>query len=98
MRIRHSAQHRRAARPLPLQAKRENLWVLSREPSLPDEIYARLLQKAQSVGYDVSMLRKTTHLPDVGNGENAKEGMWWWLSALFGMDKGGIGTDGGAQK
>jgi len=71
------------------QPKREYLWLLSREESLPDEIYTKLLQTAQSVGYDTSKLKKTTHLPNVGTSEvGKKDGFWWWITGMFGGNRG----------
>jgi apolipoprotein D and lipocalin family protein len=38
---------------------RKYLWVLSREPRMADETYAGLLKKAESMGFEVSRVRRT---------------------------------------
>lgn len=43
--------------------KREYLWVLAREPELPDETYDGLLETARSMGFDVSQVQKTSQKP-----------------------------------
>lgn len=40
---------------------REYLWLLSRSPELPEAIFAELVQKAQSLGFNTEALQKTTH-------------------------------------
>ena len=34
----------------------KNLWILSRQPSIPEDVQNRYLQKAQEIGYDTSDL------------------------------------------
>lgn len=31
-------------------------WILSRKPSIPDELYLKILQKAESRGYDIARI------------------------------------------
>lgn len=38
---------------------RESLWILSRTPVMPPDIYQRLVQSAASKGFNVNQLRKT---------------------------------------
>jgi len=38
---------------------RQYLWVLSREPAMDEETYAAILEKAGSMGFDVTRVRKT---------------------------------------
>lgn len=38
--------------------KRDYLWIMAREPSIPDATYERLLEFVASVGYDPEMVRK----------------------------------------
>jgi lipocalin len=33
-------------------------WILSRKPSIPDELYLKILQKAESRGYDLARIYK----------------------------------------
>jgi len=40
---------------------RNYLWILAREKSLDEAIYASLLEKLTDKGFDVSRLVKTTH-------------------------------------
>ncbi|GBG61082.1 hypothetical protein CBR_g19158 [Chara braunii] len=61
--------------------------VLSREPSMSDEVYKMLLDIATKEGYDVSTLVKTEHKDGVGEAstDTAKtDSGYWWLKALFG--------------
>ncbi len=39
--------------------QRKYLWILSREPDMPDVLYRRLLQQAASQGFDVSAVQRT---------------------------------------
>jgi apolipoprotein D and lipocalin family protein len=41
------------------EPKRKYLWILAREPALPDEVYERLLGEAESMGYDISKVERT---------------------------------------
>lgn len=43
---------------------RKYLWVLSREPTMGEEMYARILEKAKGMGFDVTRVQKTasTHV------------------------------------
>jgi apolipoprotein D and lipocalin family protein len=38
---------------------RDYLWILSRTPTLPDEIYEMLVDQAREKGYPVENLRRT---------------------------------------
>jgi len=38
---------------------RESLWILSRQPILPEQIYQRLVQHVAAQGFDTTKLRKT---------------------------------------
>ena len=38
---------------------RKYLWVLARTPSIDDAVYARLIEKAASQGFDVSRMERT---------------------------------------
>jgi apolipoprotein D and lipocalin family protein len=38
---------------------RDSLFILARSPSLPDDVYAQLLDRAAAVGIDVSKIKKT---------------------------------------
>ncbi|MCX7984412.1 MAG: lipocalin family protein [Bacteroidetes bacterium] len=40
---------------------RQYLWILSRTPSLPDDVYRRLLDEVKEKGFDVSSLIRTVH-------------------------------------
>lgn len=39
------------------------LWILAREPSLPDSTYDRLLERARSQGFDTTRLLRTPQQP-----------------------------------
>ena len=39
---------------------RDYLWVLSREPTMPEDAYAGLMEKAAGMGFDVTRVRRTT--------------------------------------
>lgn len=38
---------------------RDYLWVLSREPTLPDDVYAEVMATAAAMGFDVARVRRT---------------------------------------
>jgi len=38
--------------------KRDFVWVMAREPSIPDEDYAAIVQEVRDMGYDTSKLQK----------------------------------------
>ena len=38
--------------------KRDYLWIMARTPTIPDADYAKLVAYSQSLGYDVSKIRK----------------------------------------
>jgi apolipoprotein D and lipocalin family protein len=40
------------------RTKRDYVWVMAREPSLPDEEYAVILKFLQEQGYDISRVKK----------------------------------------
>uniref|UniRef100_A0A0D6R1J4 Lipocalin/cytosolic fatty-acid binding domain-containing protein n=1 Tax=Araucaria cunninghamii TaxID=56994 RepID=A0A0D6R1J4_ARACU len=61
-----------------------SLWVLSRQPQLDEEIYNRLLEKAQEQGYDVGRLRKTSQTGVPDETEAPKDKGFWWIKALVG--------------
>ncbi|KYG64643.1 hypothetical protein AZI86_10530 [Bdellovibrio bacteriovorus] len=37
---------------------RSYVWIMSRQPKMPEEIYTRLVSRAEALGFDVSKLRK----------------------------------------
>ena len=39
---------------------RDYLWILSREPSMDEDLYSRIVDLAKRRGYDVSRLLKTS--------------------------------------
>jgi apolipoprotein D and lipocalin family protein len=39
--------------------ERKTLWVLSRTNTMPDELYAQIVEKAKALGFDVSKLQTT---------------------------------------
>lgn len=39
---------------------RDYLWVLSREPTMPEDAYEGLMEKAAGIGFDVTRVRRTT--------------------------------------
>lgn len=41
--------------------KRKYLWILSRTTDLDENIYNSLINKAESLGFDISKIRKTEH-------------------------------------
>jgi apolipoprotein D and lipocalin family protein len=43
---------------------REYLWILARTPTLPEPTYQALLERARSLGYDVSTIYKTPQPAD----------------------------------
>jgi len=38
--------------------KRDYVWIMARTPSMPAEDYARILEKVESLGYDLSEIQK----------------------------------------
>jgi apolipoprotein D and lipocalin family protein len=38
--------------------KRDFVWIMAREPVIPESDYAKLVSVVDDLGYDVSMLRK----------------------------------------
>jgi apolipoprotein D and lipocalin family protein len=40
------------------RSKRDYVWIMARQPTLPEADYARLEQKVRELGYDVSKLQK----------------------------------------
>ncbi len=38
--------------------KRDYVWLMAREPAIPDERYAALVQRIADMGYDIDNLRK----------------------------------------
>ena len=40
------------------RSKRDYVWIMARQPVLPEADYARLEQKVRELGYDVSKLQK----------------------------------------
>lgn len=61
---------------------------LSRTPTLSEEIYESLLEKAKAEGYDVSLLKKTPQPEGIALEEPSKTPSdrvgFWWLKALVG--------------
>lgn len=41
-------------------SSRKYLWILAREPSLPDTLYTRLVSQARAAGFDTGQLIKTS--------------------------------------
>lgn len=39
--------------------KRDQLWVISRDPALPDEVYQSILARARALGFDTNKLERT---------------------------------------
>ncbi|KAF8033783.1 hypothetical protein BT93_C0136 [Corymbia citriodora subsp. variegata] len=65
------------------QPSRNNLWMLSRRNQLDDEVYNKLVQKAEEEGYDVSKLHKTPHSSTTpAEGPTDTKGVWWIKSVL----------------
>ena len=52
------------------QPSRKYLWVLSRTPSLPDEVYRKILNRLEKKGYDSSRLVRTQQ-PAVSDAEQS---------------------------
>jgi apolipoprotein D and lipocalin family protein len=42
---------------------RDYVWIMARSAQIPDDEYAKLLQKVVDMGYDVKQLRKVPHSP-----------------------------------
>ena len=40
------------------RSKRDYVWIMSREPSMPDEDYRRIIDYLDEVGYDTDLIRK----------------------------------------
>ncbi|KAD5317785.1 hypothetical protein E3N88_17731 [Mikania micrantha] len=66
------------------QSSRNDLWILSRQTHLDEEIYNMLVDKAKDEGYDVAKLRKTTHTngPEMEDAPVDTKGVWWFKSML----------------
>jgi apolipoprotein D and lipocalin family protein len=43
------------------EPKRKNLWILSREPRMDEELYRELLERAAAQGFDTNRVIKTPH-------------------------------------
>lgn len=43
------------------EPRRKNLWILSREPGMSEELYRRLLGRAAAQGFDTSRMIRTPH-------------------------------------
>lgn len=41
------------------EPKRDQLWVISRDPALPDEVYQVLVARARALGFDTNKLERT---------------------------------------
>lgn len=39
---------------------RNYVWIMSREPAIPEEIYDQIITRLNQVGYDTSMIKKVT--------------------------------------
>ena len=46
------------------RSKRDYVWIMARQPAIPDEEYNKLVQIVEEQGYDISQLRK---VPQQGN-------------------------------
>ncbi|ESW10259.1 hypothetical protein PHAVU_009G194100 [Phaseolus vulgaris] len=65
---------------------RKNLWILSRNTQIDEEIYKQLVERAKEEGYDVSKLHKTPQSdpPPLGEeGPKDTKGIWW-IKSIFG--------------
>jgi apolipoprotein D and lipocalin family protein len=38
--------------------KRDYVWIMARTPTIPDDEYARLVERLRELGYDITKLRK----------------------------------------
>lgn len=47
------------------RTKRDYVWIMAREPAIPEEEYAALVRKVEAAGYDVSKLRRVPQRPAV---------------------------------
>ena len=52
------------------RSKRDYVWIMAREPSIPDEDYDRILDFLMDQGYTLDNLRKVPHGPAGGVSEN----------------------------
>jgi apolipoprotein D and lipocalin family protein len=48
------------------RSKRDYVWIMAREPSIPDEDYDRILDFLTEQGYNLDKLRKVPHAPAGG--------------------------------
>ena len=46
------------------RSKRDYVWIMAREPSIPNQDYERILKFLTDQGYDLSHLRKVPHKPN----------------------------------
>jgi apolipoprotein D and lipocalin family protein len=51
---------------------RRYLWIISREPTMEDDLYQRLKSIAADKGFDVSELERTRHPPDAAARQEAE--------------------------
>ncbi|KAL1817693.1 hypothetical protein ACET3Z_020267 [Daucus carota] len=64
---------------------RKSLWILCRDTHLDEEVYNRLVQRAEAEGYDVSKLHKTPQAdPPPASEEKPTDTGVWWIKSLFG--------------
>ncbi|MFJ1300825.1 lipocalin family protein [Pseudomonadota bacterium AL_CKDN230030165-1A_HGKHYDSX7] len=40
------------------RSKRDYVWIMARTPTLPDDVYAELVERVRGMGYDTAELRK----------------------------------------
>lgn len=45
------------------RSKRDYVWIMAREPSIPEQDYARLLELLKSYGYDIEQIQKVPQQP-----------------------------------
>ena len=45
------------------RTKRDYVWIMAREPAIPETDYARILKFLEEQGYDTGLLRKVPHAP-----------------------------------
>lgn len=50
------------------EPRRNNLWILCRKPTIDDDLYDSIVSRAANKGYDITRLKRTTHL-DVSDHE-----------------------------
>jgi apolipoprotein D and lipocalin family protein len=59
---------------------RNHLWIISRSPTMDEELYRRIVQRAAEQGYDVSELERTLHpeqLEEESSSSGKRAGLEW---------------------